>query len=53
MCRIMNACMFDAASTGNLCVSETSVLTERMDCVVFSSGILLFCPMKLLTVPDS
>ncbi len=51
MCRIMNACMFDAASTGNLCVSETSVLTERMDCVVFSNGILLFCPMKLLTVP--
>ena len=47
----MNACMLDAALTGNLCVSETSVLTERMDCVVFSSGILLFCPMKLLTVP--
>jgi hypothetical protein len=47
----MNACMFAAASTGNLCVSETSVLTERMDCVVLSSGILFFCPMKLLTVP--
>jgi hypothetical protein len=47
----MNACMLDAASTGNLCVSKTSVLTEQMDCVVFGSGILLFCPIKLFTVP--
>ncbi len=47
----MNACMLDVALTGNLCVSKTLVLAEQMDCVVFSSGILLFCPIKLLIVP--
>ncbi len=38
---VIAVCLLQAGIPGNL----------QMDCVVFSSGILLFCPMKLLTVP--